>query len=154
MLVLTRREGETLRIGKRHALTVIGIDVGAITLLIDTGDRRSTVRLTEGDITDLELGVRVTLVQAQPPKARLGVEAPPHTSVHREEIFAALTPPVKEQPVAEGKVSVVFRDDNFTPEDMDLVLRYLSAVYREEGGNGLKAVKGRTLEPSDAEVAL
>jgi len=35
-------------------------------------------------------------------------------------------------------VTVTFRDDNFTPEEMELVLKYLSAVYREEGGNGLR----------------
>lgn len=47
-----------------------------------------------------------------------------------------------------------FCGNDFSASDIELVLKYLSAVYREEGGNGLKVVKGRRMEPADVEAPL
>jgi sRNA-binding carbon storage regulator CsrA len=52
----------------------------------------------------------------------------------------------------EAPVIVTFRDDDFTAADKALVLKYLSAVYQELGGRGLKAAEVRRLSPEEAEV--
>jgi hypothetical protein len=54
---------------------------------------------------------------------------------------------VKPEPL----VRVVF-DDTVSREDAEVVLRYLSAVYREAGGNGL-AVVGSP-EPPEPEKGI
>lgn len=53
----------------------------------------------------------------------------------------------------EPLISIFFDDSGFTTEDVELFLSYLSEVYREHGGSGLKVVGGKTLQPEVAEVA-
>lgn len=53
----------------------------------------------------------------------------------------------KSQP--EGLIYACFDDSNFTEEEVELCLSYLSEVYREQGGVGLKVVGERTLVPDE-----
>jgi len=75
---------------------------------------------------------------------------------------ATVTPPSPERQALMGRISesqpeplisVFFDDSGFTAEDIELFLTYVSEVYRELGGTGLKVVGGMTLLPEVAEVA-
>lgn len=180
MLVLSRREGESVVIGARATtLRIEQVSDSGIQLLVCSPDghtvrpsvtedsamsraeeprreRTTTVRCEVGGSflvwsEAIKSDIRVTVVDSS--RAYSGRRARIGIRVGAGvEVYReeVLKPPPPQSPAP--LVSVTFRDDQFTPSDLALVFTYLSAVAREEGCGGLVAVKGRQLEPSNEEV--
>lgn len=50
------------------------------------------------------------------------------------------------------QIEVYFQADELTPEEIELFLEYLDAVYHEKAGGRLMVVEPRAMEPEEAEV--
>ena len=84
MLVLTRREGQSLLIGNDIRVTVLIIFEKRIKLQIkDLGNNIITCRL--GAITPIGGGITVKVVDIDQKQVKLGIEAPKDMKVDREE---------------------------------------------------------------------
>lgn len=86
--------------------------------------------------------------KGEPDWFRTAVEAPAPASEPARSDLGERLEAAQPQPL----ISVLFDESGFTDEDVELVLGYLSEVYRESGGVGLKVVGGKTLMPEWAEV--
>ncbi|MBT6225512.1 MAG: carbon storage regulator [Candidatus Scalindua sp.] len=84
MLVLTRREGQSLLIGNDIRVTVLIIFEKRIKLQIkDLGNNIITCRL--GAITPIRGDITVKVVDIDQKQVKLGIEAPKDMKVDREE---------------------------------------------------------------------
>lgn len=90
-MVISRRRDESIVIDGEVTVTVLEIGDEWVQLWIEqrVGNARGAI-LETGDWTDVGPGVQVTLVRTREDKARLGIEAPMHYSVHRGEMYEAI----------------------------------------------------------------
>ncbi len=85
MLVLTRREGEGLLIGKDIRVTVVIIFENRIKLLLkDSGSKVITCRL--GATTPIRGDITIKVVDIDKQQVKLGIEAPEDVTINREEV--------------------------------------------------------------------
>jgi hypothetical protein len=141
---------------------------------------KSTFNVSEGPITlsvsgtDGGTGGEASFTAAQepppdqppvPPRPII-VNAPPQTPRTGKVFFTSSAAGMVEHPTPvesevvrrmeeaqpEPLISVYFDDSDFTPEDVQLFLTYLSETYREMGGTGLKVVGGKSFIAEGVEV--
>jgi hypothetical protein len=121
----------------------------------DAAIAAAEVNATSAAIAAADAGVPAALVRSDFTKLlKLAIRErwTDHTPVSPE-VFDPIEPDATEpkQPV-EPLISVSFCGGHFSPEDVELVLRYLSTLDREQGGAGLKVLKGRQLQPAPVAV--
>lgn len=148
MLVITRRTGESVLIGEDIIVTVGQIRDSTTRVLVQLGsDIAENREFKLHDIIPINDQVRVSLIQILEDKVRFGIDAPVSMSVTRKEIKESIEKQLRDLREAEARaetdrlpvtLTVTFRNDQFTQEDIELALKYLSAIYHEAGGNGLK----------------
>lgn len=84
MLVLTRRQGESLRIGDNIKITVLNIDKKQIKL--DVNDSGSVIINIQERIS-IRDGITVKLVRINKTQVKLGIEAPEDVTINREKVY-------------------------------------------------------------------
>jgi len=98
MLLLSRKVNESVVIGDRLVVTVVGITAAAVEVSIQDGDAApAKVVLTPDGYCELGLGVRAVVVNVRPPteddpwsRARLGFAAPSDVPFSRKEVWDAI----------------------------------------------------------------
>lgn len=102
MLVLSREPGSSILVesqGKTSLVTVLQLlpDHGAVTILVNRASSANPGRLESRKVqlnVDAALGIgaggEVTLIDLRGDKARLGINAPRESRVHRLEVFEAI----------------------------------------------------------------
>jgi carbon storage regulator CsrA len=86
LLLLTRREKESVVIDGDIWITVEAIHDGSVTIEIDAPWEITTLRLADSEVGEIMEGVTVMLTGIQGITARLGFTAPKGMTIHREEI--------------------------------------------------------------------
>ena len=84
MLVLTRRQGESLRIGDDIKITVLIIYKTQIKLGVNDSEGL-TINLQES--IPIRNGITVKLVKTDKTQVKLGIEAPEDVTINREEVY-------------------------------------------------------------------
>ena len=83
MLVLTRRQGESLSIGKRTTITVLDIDKGQVELSINGSESITIDKWKSKVITD---GIKISVEKINKSQVKLGIRAPESMKVDRVEV--------------------------------------------------------------------
>ncbi len=83
MLVLTRRQGESLRIGNDNKITVCIIYKTQIKLEINDSEV-VTIKLQES--ISIRDGIKISVEKIEKSQVKLGIDAPANMKVHREEV--------------------------------------------------------------------
>ncbi len=83
MLVLTRREGESLSIGKHTKITVLDINKKQIELCINGSESITIDKWKSKVIAD---GIKISVEKIDKSQVKLGVKAPESMKVDREEV--------------------------------------------------------------------
>ncbi len=84
MLVLARRQGESLIIGDDIKVTVLTIDKTQITLGVNDSEG---VTLDVQETITIKDGITVKLVKTDKTQVKLGIEAPADVTINREEVY-------------------------------------------------------------------
>jgi carbon storage regulator CsrA len=84
MLVLTRRQGESLRIGKDKKITVLNIEKNKVRLRIDDNEELTIRKWKSKVISD---GIKISLEKVNINQVKLGIRAPESMDVKREEVY-------------------------------------------------------------------
>lgn len=135
--------------------------------LIYSINKQHILNLRKGKTVKLGGDISLTFMDASADgrSMRLGIETPPAVHVSTLTIPYESSPEVLrvhkfpiDQNLFFGSVDPldslvdVYFSDELNPKDIELALKYLSAVYIEQGGSGLKVIKGRSMQPSHEEV--
>ncbi len=83
MLVLTRRQGESLKIGKDTKITVLNIEENHIRLCINDSETITIDKWKSKVISD---GIKITVKKTSSNQVKLGINAPESMEVVREEV--------------------------------------------------------------------
>ncbi len=83
MLVLTRRQGESLSIGKHTKITVSDINKEQIELCINGSESVTIDKWKSKVIAD---GIKISVEKINKNQVKLGIEAPEDITVNREEV--------------------------------------------------------------------
>ena len=83
MLVLTRREGESLLIGNDLRITVLIVYETKTKLRIQDSEDKTTMMRKNTTIT-LREGITVTVADIDQHQVKLGIKAPKHVNIERE----------------------------------------------------------------------
>ncbi len=84
MLVLTRRQRESLRIGDDLKITVLTIHKNQIKLWVNDSES-VTINLLES--VSIREGITVTTVKIDKNEVKLGISAPKNITINREEVY-------------------------------------------------------------------
>lgn len=92
MLVLSRKQNETIVINNNIGVTVIEIDKGKVRLAIQAPKEEVPIFRKElyPEGVDLSGATTITVVEIRGDKVRLGIVAPKEVPVHREETYEAI----------------------------------------------------------------
>ncbi len=83
MLVLARRQGESLRIGDDNKITVLNITINRIKLSVNDSEG---VFLSVQETLPIKNGITVKLIKTEKSQVELGIIAPGGVKVDREEV--------------------------------------------------------------------
>ena len=177
MLVLTRRKGESVIVDNLIKITVLDFQsdkclleiegtVPRVPASVETTETPSytaayvepgntahfVVKCSNGEKFSLENGSAIEIVSIHDERVKIGFDTPPHMRVDRQEIRERFVSAPQKQTATSSNsvplVNVVFQDDSFSESEIELVFKYLSAVYREQGGSGLTIVTGQLMQPA------
>lgn len=82
MLVLTRKQGESLSIGKHTIITVLDIDKGQVELSINGSESITIGKWKSKVISD---GIEISVEKINKSQVKLGIKVPESMKVDREE---------------------------------------------------------------------
>ena len=89
MLMLSRHTNQSIYIGDDTKLTVLSADPDAMTARLVTADMDLRCALFRGETLRLPGGVKVTYTEKRSEGAKIGIEAPLHIVIDREEVRSA-----------------------------------------------------------------
>lgn len=87
MLLLMRKVGEITRIRGVHTITVEEVRHQAARLGSNVPGSVPSGWLREKDFFPIGEEITITIVEIKPRSVKLGIDAPPHIAVHREEVW-------------------------------------------------------------------
>ncbi len=84
MLILTRRQGESLKLGNDNKITVLNITINRIKLSVNDSEG---VFLNVQETLPIIDGITVKLVKMDKNQVQIGIEAPEDVTINREEVY-------------------------------------------------------------------
>jgi carbon storage regulator CsrA len=160
VIVLSRKVGETLVINDTLRVTVLEIHADSAMFEIEGLDRaagKKVMSLRKNHQFSISEGITLILVDTRTvgdeSKARIGVEASSQVTVHRNEVLEAIRRRKRTllRSLSDPQLEVAFGPE-LSAQDIENCLEYLSLLYRNEGGVGLRVVDNLTMAPELAEV--
>ncbi|MBO9493829.1 carbon storage regulator [Thalassotalea sp. G20_0] len=87
MLVLSRKKGESLRIGKHIRLTVLGFSDRTVKFSLEAGNRIAVMNRSIGQPLFSDKELTITTIPNHRNQVKVAIEAPKDVAIWREELW-------------------------------------------------------------------